>query len=343
MKKFKVFFDWFFKIGTSILLVIFMLFSHFSILPTILAIQSEINKKENYEYQGILELWHIETFEGGSQNRGKFLEKVAQSFEKQHKGTYIVVLSMTLEQFCLNYNAGKSPNIISFGVGVGDDFADNLIKLDAENVRKDLLLGGKYNSKQLAVPYMLGGYAFISKDDLSNLNANITGVGLLSATNPLQSIKQNKLSIKLAENTNFDSYDAYDKFLKGYYENLLGTQRDVYRVSNRQQKGLLTDYKISALGGYSDLVQYASVFKKEKKETELSEKFVQYLISDEIQQKMKDISMFSTLNNAKLYESGIYQQMENVLNQRLETENAFESMEYITAKKEKLLNEYRKS
>ena len=61
-----------------------------------------------------------------------------------------------------------------------------------------------------------------------------------------------------------DSYTAYDKFLKGNFENLIGTQRDVFRVTNRQQKGLLTDYNIFPLGGYTDLVQYISVFEKEK-------------------------------------------------------------------------------
>lgn len=343
MNKFKIFFDWFLKVGTSVLLVLFVIFSHFSILPSILIAQSEVNKKENFEYQGILELWHIETFEGGSQNRGKFLEKIARSFESMHRGTYVVVLTMSLEQFELNYSAGKMPNIISFGAGVGDDVTKSLVSISADNVRSDLLSGGKFASKQLAIPYMLGGYAFISKNDLQNSKTGKTGVGLLGVTNPLCCAKQNNISLDLYQNNQIDSYTAYDKFLKGSFDNLVGTQRDVYRVSNRQQKGLLTEYNIYPLGVYSDLVQYVSVFQKEKVETELSKAFAQYLTGEKVQQQFADISMFSVLQNAKLYDSGIYKDMESVLNQKLSTENAFTTLKNIQNKKEQIFNEYQQN
>ena len=339
MKKFKIFFDWFFRFGTSCLLVLFLIFSHFSILPSLLLAQNDVNKKEVFEYQGILELWHIETFEGGSQNRGKFLEKVARSFEKTHRGTYVVVLSMGLEQFELNLKAGKTPNIISFGVGVGDELTKNLVTLDAIDVRNDLLAGGKYGSKQLALPYMLGGYVFVSTNTLQNSKLGKTGAGLLGTTNPLFAAKLNNLKLDLYDNNKIDSYNAYDKFLKGGFENLLGTQRDLYRISNRQQKGLLSDYNIYPLGSYSDIVQYVSVFQKEKTETELSKLFAQFLTSSQVQQSLADISMFSVLLNAKLYDNGIYKNMEQLLNQKLVTENAFVLPATIQNKKEKILNE----
>lgn len=341
--KFKVFLNWFFRVGTSILLLLFVLFSHFSLLPNLLEVQSQINKKETYEYEGILELWHVETFEGGSQNRGKFLESIARKFEQKHKGTYVVVLSMTLEQFNLNYSAGKIPNILSFGIGVGDEITKNLTTISADNIRNDLLFSGKYKSKQLALPYMLGGYAYISKDDLKNSKKSTTGTGLIGTNNPLCSAKQNNLDLTLYNDSNFDSYNCYDKFLKGNFENLLGTQRDVYRISNRQQKGLLTDYKIYPLGGYSDLIQYVSVFQNQKVETELSIQFAKYLLSDEVQTSISKISMFSVLQNKNLYDSGIYQQMEQILNENLKTENAFVTYENIQSKKENRFEEYKKN
>ena len=340
MKKVRIFFDWFLKFGTSCLLVLFMIFSHFSILPSLLFAQNSINKKETFEYQGILELWHIETFEGGSQNRGKFLEKVARKFEKLHRGTYVVVLSMSLEQFELNYNAAKMPNIISFGVGIGDKLTKSFVPLDvANNVRSDLLSGGKFSSKQLAVPYMLGGYVFVSNKTLQNSLTGKTGVGLLGTTNPLCAAKENNIKFDLYGNNLIDSYNAYDKFLKGSFENLLGTQRDLYRISNRQQKGLLTEYNIYPLGKYTDLVQYVSVCQKEKTETELSKQFADYLVSSEVQQSIADISMFSVLDNADLYDNGIYKDMEATLNQKLTTENAFATIENINNKKERIFNE----
>ena len=107
MTKLKVFFDWFFKIGLSILLVLFLVFAPFTIMPSLLQSQANVNRTDEFQSQGIFELWHIETFEGGSASRTSFLEKQAIAFEKENKGVYIVVNSMSLEQFAINVSNDK--------------------------------------------------------------------------------------------------------------------------------------------------------------------------------------------------------------------------------------------
>lgn len=334
-----MFFDWFFRIGTSILVTVFLVIAPVTIMPSLLASQAKVNRAPQYEYQGILELWHIETFEGGSQSRANFLEWQARKFEKLHTGTYVSVLTMTPEQFEINFDAGKTPNIISFGTGLGQKFLDKLVTLQNQNaVRTDLLCTGKFDSKQLALPYILGGYVLAKKQN-SDLTKSITGVGLKGLTNPLECAMQNSLQTKFFDDKQLDSYSAYDKFLKGSFDNLLGTQRDLFRLQNRQQKGLLLDYEFEFLSKYTDLVQFVSVFESQKTQTELSKQFAEFLTSNQAQQDIAKIAMFS-VNSTSLYDSGIYAQMEQSLSGYLQVENAFCDKTYIETKKEMLYEKF---
>ena len=329
MKKLKVFFDWFLRIGLSAVVVLFLVVAPWTLFPSLLNAQANVNRGEHFEYQGILELWHVETFEGGSVSRAKFLERQAINFEKQNKGCYIVIQTMNLEQLELNIENNKRPNMISFGIGASDKIANELVELDSKNVRADLAKSGQYGSRQLAVPYILGGYVLIE-----NGNGTV-GVGLKGTTNPLMAMQKNNLQIaNIFKETNLDSYDTYDKFLKGSFETLLGTQRDFYRVQNRQQKGLMTDVNFKFLGGYTDLVQYVSVFKGNKTEVEMCKKFVSSLIEENAQNKLAGYNLFSTLSNITLYKDGLYKDFEEVLKQPLTCENAFISKSEIEFKKE---------
>ena len=55
MKVIKKIFVWFTQVGLSVLVVAFLCIAPFSVLPGLLKAESEVNKTENYEYQGILE------------------------------------------------------------------------------------------------------------------------------------------------------------------------------------------------------------------------------------------------------------------------------------------------
>ena len=347
MKKLKVFFLWLYKFGLTGLLIVFLCFAPFSILPNILRAQGDVNAGKTFEYQGILELWHVETFEGGSVSRLSFLQREASIFEKAHKGTYISLQTMSLEQFNLNLSAGKKPNLLSFGIGVGSNFLKDLIFLDSENVRDDISLGGIFNGKQFAVPYILGGYCLISNSDANNDNektekqkTNIgkTGVGLLGSINPLKAVEfNNKKIVKIFDDMidkNMDTYTAYDKFIKGNFSTLVGTQRDVYRCFNKIQNGSMANLNFDFLGGWTDLVQYMSVFSATQIEEQMCRKFVSQLIGVETQKKLANYNLFSVLKNSALFETGIYKDFENVLNQKLKVENVFLNLEQIESQKQ---------
>jgi hypothetical protein len=333
MTKVKKFFDWFFRVGISILLVIFLVVAPFTIMPNLLSSQANINRTESFEYEGILELWHIETFEGGSVSRATFLEKQAIAFEKEHRGTYIVTKTMSLEQFKLNIQNGEQPNMLSFGIGVGDDFVNDICEINLDcGIRDDLLVGGKFNSKQLAIPYILGGYCLITKTEN---NFDNIGVGSVGTNNPFKAAQINNININFSTDIDCDTYSAYDKFIKGSYSGLLGTQRDVYRVYNRQQKGLISNACFNFLGGYTDLVQYVSVFKSSSIEETMCQKFVQKLVSESTQQKLSSYNLFSVLDSVSLYTDDIFGTMEKTLKQPLETYNCFLNEQTINLEKTK--------
>ena len=330
MKKLKAIYMWFLRLGLSGLLIVFLCIAPFSLLPGILTAQGEVNKREEYDYQGVLELWHIETFEGGSLSRAKFLECEAMQFEKKHKGAYIDLQTISLEQLNLNLKAGKTPNMISFGIGVGEQFLDKLVVLDGAGIRDDLLCGAKFNGRQLAVPYVLGGYAMICVGD------GPTGVGLNGTTNPLQALQKNGIKVKkFYDDLNVDSYTAYDRFLRGNYNTLIGTQRDVYRCFNRSQNGLMTgDITYKFLGGYTDLVQYLSVFKGSEIEQKICQEFAMQVISGDAQSELNNYNLFSVRKDVTLYSDGLYKDFEAVLKKPLICENVFLSQAQIMQKKQ---------
>ena len=47
------------------------------------------------EYKGIISLWQIDGFEGGSGSRKQFLLKVAREFEKKNNGVLVMVINHT--------------------------------------------------------------------------------------------------------------------------------------------------------------------------------------------------------------------------------------------------------
>lgn len=336
MAKIKTVFGWFGRVGTSILIIAFLMLGPFTFMPSLLNSQANINRVDSYRYQGILELWHIETFEGGSASRSGFLERQAIAFEKENKGTYIVVKTMTPEQLKLNLQNNSKPNMLSFGIGVEDIFVDDLCKLDFEmTVRSDILQGGKFNNELLAMPYILGGYAFITQNNVQDTTVGKTGTGAVGSTNPFKACASENIKVSFADNLDYDTYNTYDKYLKGNYDNLLGTQRDVYRISNRVNKGVLSNVNYKFLSGYTDLVQYISIFKTTELEQEICKDFVKKLVSDEVQNKLANINLFSVLQNKKLYTDDIFGEMENCLNKTLKTENVFLNQSVINAEKDK--------
>lgn len=317
------------KILMSIFIVLYIFVAPFTIFPKLNASQGYVNKQIEIEYMGILEMWNIDTFEGGSVSRTTYLEKRAIEFEKTHTGTFIMVQSMTPEQAKLNIQNGNMPDMVSFGIGVGSDLLEILQPFSKEfNVRDDLLNSGKFNQTQYAIPFLLGGYTIINETNSQFDNSQVLGCGLNGYNNGLIALAVNEINFQntYENNSQLDTFDAYDKYLDKKFDCLLGTQRDMYRVVNRVEKGNMSPRSFYCLSGYTDLVQYVGITSQDATKKEISLQFIEHLLSEESQQKLASINMFS-VNTSSLYQAGEFAQLEKALASPLKTLNVFLSNE----------------
>ncbi len=114
--------------------------------------------------------------------------------------------------------------------------------------------------------------------------------------------KYNNPEIALAlSGTDVKNYDikspteAYSYFLKNKNAKLLGTQRDIWRLENRQ-----VPFKIEKVCSFSDLVQYISVYTSDENKNFYSQKFIEYLLSEDSQKRLTQIGML-TVNDKSIY------------------------------------------
>ena len=344
------------KYISGILFVVFMAY-----VPLFVFDKLDAKGEGGGSYAGVLNLWHIETFEGGRGSRAEFLKKRAIEFESKNKGVFVSVQTYTLQQVEEKLKQGDNFDLISFSFGVGCKVKELLSPFTGQiNVRDDLLAGGVFDGVVLALPWAFGGYTLCCFDDilakkggkLSLQNAFGFGytkkdknktkvpslaVGFAQYTNPMQLLAdcgakgvadewQNDLSVT--------PYQAYQSFVQRDYALLLGTQRDLSRVLVKQSQGKMTDVTFEFLGGYTDLVQYIG-FCDNKDRGALSQAFAQYLTSDHSQKKLAGIGMFSP--SLDIYSDGLQDKMEKALSSDLKVPCVFDDEQKLQQAKQKAM------
>ncbi len=276
----------------------------------------------------ILELWEIDTFEGGSASRAHFLENTASRYQDKNSGVFILVKTLGLEQAELMLSQGASPDIISYGIGAGELILPLCREMNNADIRQDLLGAGISENKQYAVPWCFGSYVLCTKDDyqdfsienLESANAQIIGMGQDNNI-PKLSLDAN-LQNKIIKN-DITPYKAYESFLDGDFDILLGTQRDFYRLNNRVNNGKLSGVQYIYLNQYTDLVQYLSITTKNDNLVAPAQNFIDFVVNQDTQKRLKDIGMFSVLNTS-IY-TNEYRDFENALSSNLDILNVFTS------------------
>lgn len=218
----------------------------------------------------VVEVWNIDTFEGGKGSRTAFLSKIARNL--QGDGVYFYVLNYTVEGAREAFARGNRPDMLSFGVGFGD-YAELCLPLPFSS------FGGEIGGKCLAVPWCAGKYFRYSLRD----NFDEEGITAISCGGCNLSTVAARLNG--IEGEELPSESAYVGFLNGEYRYLLGTQRDENRFRARD----LTVYS-QELTEYNDIIQYICIFSREKKEHCL--KLIDALLSKETQGKLSEIGMY---------------------------------------------------
>lgn len=242
----------------------------FILAAVLLAVLFYPKKNAQEEKPQIIEIWNVDTFEGGKGSRTAFLGKVARRLEEEQKGVWCLVTGYTEEGAMEALSEGKRPDILSFGVGL-DGFAEYSLPLPYPSPV------GNLAGHTLAVPWCMGGYYLFTMDGSKGEGKTAISVG----KNNLSPVAA---AIEGISGEEVDATAAYVGFLQGDYDFLLGTQRDVCRFAAR---GVSVESK--PLTKYCDLFQCVSVLSREKRE--LCNRFVSLLLSPETEAMLSEIGM----------------------------------------------------
>lgn len=231
----------------------------------------------------ILNLWHLDTFEGGTGSRKQFILSAIRQFEKQNDGVIISVKQLTKNGYL---EQTTTPDILSYGVGI------EVKNISPITVKKDFV-SGEINGKTYALPWARGGYYLFSHQEISGRTSfdKIT-VSDAEYTSPLTAFYLLGFSAKTILEK--EPLTAYTDFATGQTEILLGTQRDLNRLA---VKGV--DAFILPLDSYSDLYQYLSVTTDNQLKKAYAEKFIDFLTSEKVQLDLVKIGMFSPFYKMK--------------------------------------------
>ena len=350
------------KFGVIKLICLCLIVAIVSAVPTIASIKNKVDGLEDKlggdasDFQGILTIWNVDTFESGSQSKTVFLEEASRCFSKANKGLYFIIKNLTVEEMTANFINEVYPDIISFGVGIGDIVAPRLLTLssnDFNGVRNEVLNSGMKDGELKAVGCLMGGYILASTEE--KLGAvNIAGdVKLSSVLNVAGCDLETKNGVKhissvvCGENKfirpevmsevvfglpledrfmSVSMYDAYVDFV-GYNKGtiLVGTQRDLFKLSGRVAVGKISGVRVEYIGAYTNLVQYVGVINGvEKERVDLAYKFVMSLISESCQKLSTKIGMVNVLKE-QFYSGGEFGELENALSGDVIIPNVFKN------------------
>ncbi len=329
------------KVISLALLVVFALFCFVFVFP---ALPRNVTPERTVATPVILTLWHVESFEGGVGSRADWLKRRAIEFEKNNQGIFVDVVKLTPEQLSQKLSEGQCFDLVSFGFGVGELVANRIAEISATTpVFDNLLSAGQMDGKQYAIPYLSGGYLLAGKSadlqkiqnyvDLKNsvFDCSIQKtvgkkekklysvlLGYSKYCSPMTSLatladKAQNFSVIFAEKT-LTQYGAYEKFLQGDVATvLLGSQRDYWRLSNRQKNGKIGEIVYSVVGNYTDLTQYVAIAQSgEREKMKLSNDFANFLLIKSVQAKASDVGMLSVWLD-DIYDDGVMAQLQTGL------------------------------
>ena len=286
-------------------------------------------------YRGVIELWNVETFEGGVGSRESWLTSKAAKYEKVNTGLFVHVTTLTVEQLQDKLTNGETFDMITFSRGVGHLVKDRLAPIsDSVGFVKDnYLVSGQIGGTQYAVPLYSGVYCLFARTEqlapdqlvASALTKTFTRkigkntvelqplvCGFTPYNSPLTALALSggKGEAKVSEEVT--QYQAYEQFVGNRTAvTLLGTQRDMYRLAQREDNGRIEQLGFAPLHGYTDLVQYVGIAPSDDK-FDACVGYVKYLLTAECQSTLVNLSLFSVLEQT-FYTTDRYSQCERSL------------------------------
>lgn len=236
-------------------------------------------QKENYK--AIIEIWQIDTFEGGVGSRTAFLRNVANSFSKKYKSLLFLVSSHTIESANNLINKGVYPDLISYG-GNSLNVVNKLQNIKGYS-QKD---GGEINNNRYMLAWCKGGYFEIKRSSVKTPSKVIVSEGEFNSG----SVAKLFSNYSNFEGIAMSPKEGYNAFLNDKNALLIGTQRDIFRLKSRE-----VDFVYSPISEYCDMYQYISVVYKNNEKSSYLMTFLNYLCSEQVQKTLTKIGMYSCI------------------------------------------------
>lgn len=323
------------KILPVALLIVFSATVLIVLLPSLPQKPSEIPQKS---YKGVLEMWNVECFEGGSGSRQSWLTSRAAQFEKANEGLFVHVTTLTEAQLAEKLDGGETFDLICFSRGVGALIRNLLTPYvgSVADIRENILISGQVGSIVYALPIFAGAYCLFARESQLSSNSDLLETvltntctrkagkntfelvplicGFTSSNSPISALAMSGVRGSCEVSEQVSQYGAYEKFVANKTAvTLLGTQRDLYRLSRREENGKIEKLVFAPLCGYTDLVQYVGIASSDGK-ADSAQAFAQFLVSEKSQQTLVNINMFSVLEQT-LYTDERYKACEQGLEQ----------------------------
>ncbi len=291
-------------------------------------------------YTCVLELWHIDLFEGGTGSRADFLSRRAVDYRKTRPGVFVLVRSVTETELISKLSEGVLPDLFSFSPGIGEKLLPYLAEYGASGYEASLKPSVMRSGKSYALPWCKGGYAFIAFTDalrasgaseegflalpfdskLADKHGNLLVAGYAAYNSPLAAARAAGFKGNLPEEKP-TQYEAYREFYSRRAPVLLGTQRDLMRLENASLSGAVPPYSVSPVGGYTDLITAIGICSATDYADE-ADGFARYLLTDGVQSKLTGIGMLS-VTGLKLYSDKGRAALEQALSDGYSAPNLF--------------------
>lgn len=269
-------------------------------------------------YQGVINLWLVDTFEGGSGSRQNWFTKRAAYFEQQHNGMFVCVTALTETQLAEKLSQGQNFDMLCFSRGVGATVLDKLAPLNVDfgSLFDNFAQSGRVGATTYALPVYTGAYCLFARksqqqgDIVANsltttytrkIGKNVVTLsplvcGFTSYNSPLTALAMANVNGDFQPDYTKTQYVAYQQFVDNKTAvTLFGTQRDMYRLGKKLETGKIDDLLFAPLCAYTDLVTYVGI-SRDTQNLQPCVQFAKYLISDVVQQTVADVSMFSVTN-----------------------------------------------
>lgn len=317
----------------SIILIVCLPMLNIANAETQIVYEKFVGKKS--DYQGIIEIWNIDTFESGAVSKLDILKTLGERFQNKNKGVFVAIKSMTLQECMNELNSGNMPDLFSCSYGVAEQIKGYTKPLDDSFlgiVKQEFENAGKIDDELFAFAWCRGNYFLITTNDRLqkakvenieefNLIENALNLGyetkLKNKTKttfslsfgsgefgmPQMVLKTYNISGESSKKSfsintakcGQTGFLAYSSFVAGESVALLGTQRDVVRMQNRIKNQKVSDVIFEPMFGFNDLIQFMLLTSKGEQKSGAVQKFVKFLAEKDSQKYISKTSLFPVI------------------------------------------------